>query len=172
MSGTPTVAGQYFTSMSASNGDGQGRHPGRDVHDRRRRADSGRTHEPFWLSPRPVGASFSFTLTATNNPTSFFSATNLPAGLTLNTSTGVISGAATTAGIYSVPIEEINSFGQSLPRTLAIMVGDYSSITSAATASAPAGGTFSFALSASNSPLSYTVSGLPAGLAPTIPRRA
>src|SRR5207237_9993250 len=43
-----------------------------------------------------VGSAFSYTITATNNPTSF-TASPLPAGLTVNTSTGVISGTPTQA---------------------------------------------------------------------------
>src|SRR5207249_938074 len=42
-----------------------------------------------------VGVAFSYTITATNNPTSY-NATGLPAGLSVNTSTGVISGTPAT----------------------------------------------------------------------------
>lgn len=46
---------------------------------------------------------FSFTLTADNSPTNF-NATNLPPGLTLNPSTGVISGIPTQPGDYFVAV--------------------------------------------------------------------
>src|SRR5207253_8305531 len=57
-----------------------------------------------------VGVAFSYQITATNNPTSF-NATGLPAGLSVNTSTGLISGTPTTAGTYSVTISATNAGG-------------------------------------------------------------
>lgn len=51
-----------------------------------------------------------YQITATNNPTSF-DATGLPAGLTVNTTTGLISGTPTTAGTYNVTISATNSAG-------------------------------------------------------------
>src|SRR6266571_1801264 len=61
-----------------------------------------------------VGVAFSYTITATNSPTSY-NATGLPAGLSVNTSTGLISGTpavGTNAGSpYSVTISATNSGG-------------------------------------------------------------
>src|SRR5438876_3977050 len=62
-----------------------------------------------------VGVAFSYQITATNNPTSYnatvLPAGVLPAGLSVNTSTGLISGTPTTAGTYSVTISATNSGG-------------------------------------------------------------
>lgn len=68
-----------------------------------------------------VGTPFSYTITANNSPTSF-SATNLPTGFSLNTSTGVISGTPTVSGFYSITIHATNSFGTGSPVTLTLGV--------------------------------------------------
>ncbi|MEI9935163.1 MAG: putative Ig domain-containing protein [Ferruginibacter sp.] len=70
-----------------------------------------------------VGTSFSYQITASNTPTSY-SASGLPAGLSINTSTGLISGTPQTGGTvdtYSVTIGAINSSGTGT-KTLAISV--------------------------------------------------
>ncbi|MEY4594060.1 MAG: hypothetical protein RIQ47_470, partial [Bacteroidota bacterium] len=57
------------------------------------------------------GASSSYTITASNSPTSY-NATNLPTGMTVNTTSGVIAvGATTAAGNYSITISATNSGG-------------------------------------------------------------
>jgi hypothetical protein len=66
-----------------------------------------------------VGASFSYQIAASNSPTSF-GATGLPAGLSLNTSTGLISGTPSAAGASTVSISATNSAGTG-PATLTII---------------------------------------------------
>ena len=57
-----------------------------------------------------VGSSFSYQISATNSPTSY-GATGLPAGLTVNTGTGLISGTPTTAGTSTVTLSATNTGG-------------------------------------------------------------
>lgn len=57
-----------------------------------------------------VGNAFSYQITATNRPSSY-GATGLPAGLTVNTGTGLISGTPTTAGTSTVTLSATNPYG-------------------------------------------------------------
>lgn len=66
------------------------------------------------------GESFSYQITATKNPTSYASGA-LPSGLSLNTSTGLISGTPTTPGVFPVPITATNAEGSDT-RTLTIRI--------------------------------------------------
>ncbi len=62
----------------------------------------------------PTGAALSYTLTASNGPTSYaLSSGSLPPGLTLNTSTGLISGTPTTPGVYTPSFTVTNGGGTS-----------------------------------------------------------
>jgi hypothetical protein len=56
------------------------------------------------------GAAFSYQIAAGNSPVSY-NASDLPAGLTLNATTGVISGSATTAGTYLIGVSANNAAG-------------------------------------------------------------
>jgi hypothetical protein len=57
-----------------------------------------------------TGKSFIYQITATNAPTSY-SATGLPAGLILNSRSGLISGIPLTSGTTNVPISATNGVG-------------------------------------------------------------
>lgn len=70
-----------------------------------------------------LGSPFSYQITATNGPTSF-SASPLPAGLSLNTSSGVIAGTPTMAGLTNVSIGASNNSGTPGTGTVAITVTD------------------------------------------------
>ncbi len=57
-----------------------------------------------------VGTAFTYTITGSNTPTTY-NATGLPVGLTVNTTTGVISGFPTVFGISSIAISATNATG-------------------------------------------------------------
>ena len=110
-----------------------------------------------------VGTAFSYQITATNSPTSY-GASGLPAGLSVNTGTGLISGTPTTVGTSSVTLSATNSSGTGNATLTLTITSTSPAITSATTASGTVGSAFSYQITATNSPTSYGASGLPAGL--------
>lgn len=113
-----------------------------------------------------VNGAFTYTITASPAATSF-AASGLPLGLSLNTTTGVISGNPSVANSYSVTLTATNAGGTSAPRTLTLTVGALSSITSAATSTGSVGAAYSFTVTSAvvvPAVTSYNISGLPAGL--------
>ena len=74
-----------------------------------------------------VGVAFSYTITASNSPTSF-SAAVLPAGLSVNPVTGLISGTPTVAGTSSVTLGATNGAGTG-PATLTLTVRSTANLT-------------------------------------------
>jgi hypothetical protein len=66
------------------------------------------------------GVAFAYQITATNSPT-LYSASGLPAGLSVNTATGMISGTATAIGVADATISAASASGSG-SATLAITV--------------------------------------------------
>jgi PKD repeat protein len=110
-----------------------------------------------------TGAAFTYTITASNTPTAY-AATGLPAGLTVNTSTGVISGTPTTSGTYSVTVSATNAGGTGTKAVTVTINAPAPVISSAATASGTTGAAFTYTITASNAPTTFSATGLPAGL--------
>jgi uncharacterized delta-60 repeat protein len=83
-----------------------------------------------------TAAAFSFAVSATQSPNSF-SATGLPPGLSINPTTGLISGTPTATGTYTVTLT-VGGLGGSSVSTLTITIGSAggATFTPAATSSA------------------------------------
>ena len=98
-----------------------------------------------------------------------FSASGLPAGLSINPNAGVISGTVTTAGSYTptVTITDTSGASASAGFTWTIVAADTISVTSPGSQSTSIGSPASLQIHASSGaslPLSYSATGLPAGL--------
>ncbi len=110
-----------------------------------------------------AGTAFSYQIAATNTPTSY-GATGLPAGLSVNSGNGLISGTPPTAATSTVTLSASNSGGTANATLTLTIKPAVPVITSATTASGTAGSAFSYQIAASNTPSSYGATGLPAGL--------
>ena len=101
-----------------------------------------------------------------NNPTSF-SQSGLPSGLSLNTTTGKITGTATTSGTYSVTLSSINASGTTSTVLSLLVTPPPPVVTSALTITATCNLPFSYQITGSSSvsgTLSYGATCLPEGL--------
>ena len=110
-----------------------------------------------------ISAAFTYQITASHSPTRY-TASGLPPGLTVNATTGLISGKPTALGNFSVNLGATNSSGTG-NAVLALAIAPRITVTSNATAPATQGMPFRYQITASNPPhVSYAVfRGLPAG---------
>lgn len=162
IAGTPTTAGTYNVSLSANNATGEG----------------GAVTLVITIDPSgPVPAinsaatvtanlneALSYQITASNSPTSY-TANNLPVGLSLNATTGEISGTPTVAGVRIATLVANNGNGASANFSLTFILGPVATINSATTIAGYANAAITpYQLTATNSPTSFTVGTLPSGL--------
>jgi hypothetical protein len=122
-----------------------------------------------------AGTAASLQINATDSAsgqTLTYSATGLPAGLSINSSTGLISGTPTTAGTSSVTVTAKDTTGASGSASFSWTVnstGNTVTVTSPGNQTSTVGSAASLQVQASDSAsgqtLSYSATGLPAGLA-------
>ncbi len=158
ITGTPTTPQGYSFTIRAANGDGAVTV-----------SYSGSTGSPpVWvdqtLGSFLQGRGYSDAVSATNSPTYTISAGSLPAGISLNSSTGAVTGTPSGSGSYSFTIQASNSSGTitaSFSGSI-VLVPNWIDNTLGTVINGVA---FSDAVSATNSPsYSVTSGSLPAGL--------
>lgn|GEM_PF-666947 len=108
-----------------------------------------------------VNTPFSFTVLAANSPTSY-GAANLPNGLTIDPSTGIISGVPTSYGVFAATVSATNAAGTG-SATLTISIDSVPAITSSSV-TGKVGVPFSYQIIATHLPTSYAATNLPGGL--------
>ena len=166
LSGTPTAAGTYTFTVAAANGAGTVSSPSLSI--------LVNTAPVFTADSPPggtVGVAYSYTFAAGGNPAPTFSVSSgsLPPGLSLNGSSGVLSGTPTAAGSYTFTVSASNGIGNPAvtpPITLAVNRAP------AFTADSPPGGSagqeYAYVFTATGSPaptFAVASGGLPPGLA-------
>lgn len=160
ISGTPTAAGTTATTVTATNASGS-----RSITLTITIADAAPpTITSATAKGGETGTPLSYQITGTNTPSSF-AASPLPAGLSVNPSTGLISGTPTEVATTVATLSATNSYGTGTGTlTFSIALGGLPGITSAATATGDAESPFSYQIVATNAPAGYSASPLPAGL--------
>ncbi len=162
VSGTPTAAGTSTFTVSATNASGTSA----PITVTLTVSPAGGT--PVITSATApaavaVSSALSYQITASPAATSY-SASGLPVGVSLNSTTGLISGTPTVAGLYSVAVSGTNGSGTGAVTTVTFTVGSLSAITSSLAASGTVGSVFTYTVTGSNTPTSFNVGTLPAGL--------
>ncbi|MBL8523728.1 MAG: putative Ig domain-containing protein [Betaproteobacteria bacterium] len=125
---------------------------------------------PSFTSSTPaaatVGVAYSHSFTATNSPAWSITG-SAPAGMTFNSSTGVLSGTPTAAGSTTFTINATNSAG-STPQSVTLVVNAAvgpPTISSSAPPAATTGVPYNFTFTAGGAqPITWTVTGLPTGI--------
>ena len=161
ITGTPTSTGTFPVNLSANNAGGGG---------------TGSVTITITLGPPvvnssnsvlgAVGNSLSYQITATNPPLTSFSASGLPPGLTVDTTTGLISGTPTApGGVFNATVTATNATATSAPYGVTFNIAFAAPVVnSPPTASGATGFPLTYQITALNGPVTYAASGLPPGL--------
>jgi hypothetical protein len=170
ISGTPTVSGTFPVTATVTDSGGPG---------------NGQTAQANYnltiatlltitttsLPPGTITHAYSITVAATGGTPSYtWTATGLPAGLSINSSTGAISGTPTTSGTFPVTVTVTDSGGPSNGQTAQanynLTINSLPTITTTTLAPGRAQLAYSTAVAATGgvTPYTWSATGLPAGL--------
>ena len=114
------------------------------------------------LTHVPIGDSFSYQILAENNPTSY-DATGLPAGLALNTTTGLISGSPQVTGTFAIRLIARSAISEAAGN-MTLAVGAPRITSPSRPPPVEVGEPFSYQITATVSPTGFAVSNLPPGM--------
>ncbi len=109
------------------------------------------------------GTTFSYQITASNAPASY-GANGLPAGLSVDPVTGIISGTPAQTGTFNATFSATNPGGTGSATLSLTILPPAPAITSVLSLIGINGRALAYQITATNNPVSYGASGLPAGL--------
>lgn len=110
------------------------------------------------------GFPFTYTATATGSTPITFGAQGLPAGLGIDPVSGVISGIPSVFGIFNVTLFATNAARVAATNLQITLITDVPGITSTNSVNGQQGQPFTYAITASNNPVTFTVTALPVGI--------
>ncbi|WP_186466985.1 putative Ig domain-containing protein [Arthrobacter sp. UKPF54-2] len=175
LSGTPTAAGSSTFTVAATNGVS----PDAVTPSRTITVSAAQAAPVFTASTPPgtatVGSPYSYTFAASGNPAPSFNVASgsLPAGLALNSASGMLSGTPTAAGSSTFTVAATNGVSPDAvtpSRTITVSAAQAAPVFTASTppATATVGSPYSYTFAASGNPaptFNVASGSLPAGLA-------
>lgn len=110
------------------------------------------------------GYTFNYAITATGATPITFGATGLPDGLSVDPTSGAISGIPSVAGIFDIALFATNAAATTTGDLILTLADDIPVVTSATNAFGKQGVAFSYTISATNDPATFSADPLPSGL--------
>ncbi len=154
ISGTPTFGGTYTVTVIAHGS-------AKDVSATVRMIVIGPTITSSLFTSVDVGQTFRYQITASQTASSY-NASGLAQGLSIDSGTGVIAGSPTAVGTFNVTVIAHTSSGDAVGTVQLRVLPPR--ITSFSPPSGEIGGNFSYQITATGQPTSFSATGLPAGL--------
>ena len=122
---------------------------------------------PVIIGPTNAVGTQGFALTnaiLTTNDPAWFDASPLPIGLDVDHTNGIISGTPLVSGPFAITIDVTNLYGAATNTLYLDLASGAPIITSSLTNSGKQGKTFSYTITATNNPATYSATPLPSGL--------
>jgi Putative Ig domain len=166
ISGTPTVSGTFPVTVTVTDSGGPSNGQSAQAN-YNLTINSLLTITTTTLPAGRVQLAYSATVAASGGVTPYtWTAAGLPTGLSINSSTGAISGTPTNSGTFPVNVSVSDSSGQNTATTLSLQIIPLLTITTTSLPQGTAAVGYSAAVVATGgvTPYTFTATGLPAGL--------